>query len=225
MASNNQPPQPSQNVQVSLVNLPSYHGTLAPKNPNIRRRIAQREKKALAAKSVGSAIQSTSGPVNQTISSTSSSQGANAQRYGIRSQVPTESQGAEYGGYGIRSQAPAEARAVVQPVNAKLQAEIRQQVRSQNQGILRSQLDDSTSTSRASDSPSPQHKRKPKLTARTTSAEIVEALMPDCSAPVSFPRRTASVRSSYEVKRPFVEFAQTCHLENQEREAYETSVL
>lgn len=52
--------------------------------------------------------------------------------------------------------------------------------------------------------PSPPNRTKPSLSASSTSAEIVEALLPDHPVAGSFLRRAASVCSSYERKRPTI---------------------
>lgn len=52
--------------------------------------------------------------------------------------------------------------------------------------------------------PSPPNRIKPCLSASSTSAEVVEALLPGHPVAANLPRRTASVCSSYERKRPTI---------------------
>jgi hypothetical protein len=198
MASDDQPPQPSQNDQAIFAGL---LGTNAAYYRSIRRRLYRKEKNALAAGGWGSALQSTSALVNRS-SSTGSVQGA------------------EYRGNGIRSQVQAESHDAIESQKEQDQQENRQQARSRDQGIA--QLDDSPNSNGTSGLPSPQHEDKLAFSTPWTSAKIVDMLLPDCPAPASYPRRMTSMCCSYERKRASMAFTQAEDPRSQECEFHET---
>jgi hypothetical protein len=198
MAFNNQPAQPGQNDQAIFAGL---HGNNAAYYRSIRRRFYRKEKNALAAEGWGSVLQSTSALVN-------------------RSRSTGSMQGAEYRGNGIRSQVQAESHDAIESQKEQDQQENRQQARSRDHSIA--QLDDSPNSNGTSGLPSPQHEDKLAFSAPWTSAKIVDMLLPDCPAPASCPRRTASIYCSYERKRASMIFTQAEDPRSQDCEFHET---
>lgn len=188
--------------------LPPWHGTNAPQNKNLRRRLrkkaAKAAKLALEGQKTETAAPRIDSPIDPIISAAVACLDPRYPRYNPPCQreppfLPDVSRDVTvYHAHIDPSQFPQKSPSAVPPSPDQDHAP----GQSRGEGRGSAQRRDSRENKRTNDSASPpQDKRnKPVLTANSTSAEIVEALMPDRPAPVRLPRRTASVRYCEERK-------------------------
>lgn len=183
MAYKKQPPYPRQSrdaLVAILLDLPAWHGTQSDTNRNARRRCRKKEaKKAKDAEEDSKAALES----KLELLYPPSIPGGHVRDFVVfhantdQSQNQPESQGA----------------AGPPPQNGQNRAENPNQARGgEQQATAAPRRIDSFKIGEASS--------KPALSASSTSAEIVEALMPDRPTPVRFPRRTASLDFCYEQK-------------------------
>ena len=106
--------------------------------------------------------------------------------------------GLESHGHGMASHFQPETHGAIETLQEQNHTENLEQPHDPDHSIA--QLDYSSTSDLTSGRSSPPNEKKSGLTCFSTSAEIVEELLSDCPAPASYPRRTASVCSSYERK-------------------------
>ena len=147
----------------------------------MRRRWAQRERLALA---IGRLLplphQSITGLVDHDMFLGSASGGLESHGHGMASQFQPETHGA------------------IETLQEQNRTEDLEQSHDPDHSIA--QPDCSPTSDLTSGPSSPPNEKKSGLSYFSTSAEIIEELLSDCPAPASYPRRTASVCSSYERK-------------------------
>jgi hypothetical protein len=194
----------AQALAALLAALPPWHGTDAPQNRNLRRRLrkkaAKAAKLALEAKQTETTVPRIDSPIDPIVSAAVACLDPRYPKYNPPCQreppfLPDLSRDVTvYHAHIDQSQLPQKSPSTVPPSSSQDQ--------SRGEGHDSAQRRDSRENGRRSKSaPPPQDKRKkPVLSANSTSAEIVEALMPDRPAPVRLPRRTASVRDCEERK-------------------------
>jgi hypothetical protein len=201
MSYNNQPLYPGQNahaLDAILANLPGRHGTHSNPSRNVRRRLHKKwGAEAKTATAAGVASPSTRCSIDANISVGAACGGPRYPLYNIPCQreppfLPDIARDVTvYHAHIDPSQFPRKSGSAIPPSHDQ------EQTRGERQGSA--QRRDSRENRRLSNPLSPPQD-KPALSANSTSAEIVEALMPDRPAPVRFPRRTASVRYCEERK-------------------------
>jgi len=189
------PQSPSQNA-ATLAALPKRHGTQSDSNPSVRRRWNKKWRlEAEATVAAQAASPSTNSSIDPSVSAGVSRGGAGYAHHNTQSPFQRDSlilpgvarDVTVYHAHVDPSQFPQKSpRSAIPPQGHA-------PVQSSGEGHGTAQRRDSQESGRPSNPPSPpQH--KPALSATSTSAEIVEALMPECPAPMRFPRRTVSVR-------------------------------
>lgn len=194
----------AQALAALLAALPPWHGTNAPHNNNLRRRLrkkaAKAAKLALEGKNAETTAPRIDSPIDPIIAAAVACLDPRYPRYNPPCQreppfFPDISRDVTvYHAHIDPGQFPRKSPSSVPPSP--------DQEQTRGEGYDSAQRRDSRENRHLSNSASPpQDKRKkPVLTASSTSAEIVEALMPDRPAPVRLPRRTASVRYCEERK-------------------------
>jgi hypothetical protein len=208
MANNNQSLHPGQKTQARaaiLAALPERHGTLSNPSRNVRRRLNKKwNAEEEAAIADGAAVPSMNSQSDPIIAAAIACLDPRYPKYNPPCQrgpafLPDIGRDVTvYHAHIDQSQFPQTSPSGVPP--SPDQDHAPEQSRGEGHGSA--QRRDSRENRRTSNplSPPQDSRKKPALSANSTSAEIVEALMPDRPAPVRFPRRTASVRYCEERK-------------------------
>ncbi|KAM0710653.1 hypothetical protein Q7P35_001391 [Cladosporium inversicolor] len=162
-------------IQAILSELPECHGTVADPSRNARRRLRRKAKAALLDRiaEAKATFESAKSLIDPSIPV------AGAHDFTVyHTQIDP-------------SQSQQESQSLSPPRDEQNQGHAEDssgQARSEEQGITAPRRTDSWKSGN-----SPQQKKKSALSASSTSAEIVETLLPDRPAPVRWPRRTTSV--------------------------------
>lgn len=177
---------PTQNISPTMPSLPEYHGAVAPKQPCVRRRWRRKDRTpATAVAGESAAAAAVNNLPDQAVYAVNERRSARDQD--LRSDDGAESVLERFA-------------ATMRPIDAS-----RMQVQEKDRGYQRVDSvfgsECSVTTSPSSSSSSPSNASKPTLSATSTSAEIVEALMPDRPGRSTRLRHTASVHESYEEHR------------------------
>ena len=187
---NNKSPLPNAPacMQAILAELPDWHGTVANPSRNARRRL-RRKAKAASESEDEDAVKTASLEITKGLIDPSIPVGGAHDVIVYHANVDP-------------SQGQSESQSAAPPQDAQGHAQGADQSRGEEQGITAPQRTDSWKSGNKSKSPnaSSQLHSEPALSASSTSAEIVEVLLPDRPSPVRWPRRTASVDVCHERK-------------------------
>ena len=166
---------PTQNIDPTMQSLPDYHGAVAPKEPCVRRRWRRKDQKPATA--AADAVQDSSVRVVDKA----------GMRQSAQDQDPYFNNSFESGLGMFSASMP----------SIGFTSHVQSQKEERGYRRVDSLFGSESTVTNPSSSSSSESAGKPTLPATSTSAEIVEALMPDRPIRSTRPRRTASVRKSY----------------------------